>query len=307
MIHKLPAGHTITATVIDGTIGSISQIEDPTIGALFKSSVTFGGYYVERNFKTSNNVTVAVTPITFGLPLVAAGAPVDARKAELLIDPAGDDNAVQLYANEYGTGGNSISVTLVDPGAFDQALAVTVNGFDITVSLATGADPGAITSTAAEVVTAINASVKAAALVTASIGADVGMADDGSGVVTAMPQAFLALGAGTGIGTAAKGRVYINSTTGAEYTNTGTLAVPAWSASVTASAFGAVSSTVNAFSSLLFYSAGVPVDYTDGTPPATGEGTAQKGALCIDITNGFVYRNSGTLAQPAWTKLGDAA
>lgn len=58
---------------------------------------------------------------------------------------------------------------------------------------------------------------------------------------------------------------------------------------------------------LLFQTAGVPVDYTDGTPPATGEGVAAKGALCIDTTNGFVYRNSGTVAHPAWTKLADVA
>lgn len=58
---------------------------------------------------------------------------------------------------------------------------------------------------------------------------------------------------------------------------------------------------------VLFTTAGVPVDYTDGSPPATGEGVAVKGALCIDITNGFVYRNSGTVAQPLWTKLADAA
>lgn len=58
---------------------------------------------------------------------------------------------------------------------------------------------------------------------------------------------------------------------------------------------------------LLISDAGAPVDYTDGTPPATGEGTAPKGSLYVDTTNGFVYRNSGTVAQPAWTKLADAA
>lgn len=46
--------------------------------------------------------------------------------------------------------------------------------------------------------------------------------------------------------------------------------------------------------------AGVPVDYTDGTPPATGETTAGKGSLYADVTNGKLYINGGTKAQPIW-------
>ncbi len=53
------------------------------------------------------------------------------------------------------------------------------------------------------------------------------------------------------------------------------------------------------------YGEGAPVDYTDGTPPATGEGVSEKGFLYSDITGGLVYRNSGTKAQPIWTRLGD--
>lgn len=52
--------------------------------------------------------------------------------------------------------------------------------------------------------------------------------------------------------------------------------------------------------------AGAPVDYTDGTPPATGEGVALKGALYSDTTGGLVYRNKGTQAQPIWQPLADA-
>ncbi len=57
----------------------------------------------------------------------------------------------------------------------------------------------------------------------------------------------------------------------------------------------------------IMYGAGAPVDYTDGTPPATGEGVAPAGALYSDTTTGFVYRNSGSQAEPIWTKLADAA
>jgi hypothetical protein len=46
--------------------------------------------------------------------------------------------------------------------------------------------------------------------------------------------------------------------------------------------------------------AGIPVDYTDGSPPATGEGTMAKGSLVIDVTNGKVYINGGTKAEPIW-------
>jgi len=64
--------------------------------------------------------------------------------------------------------------------------------------------------------------------------------------------------------------------------------------------------TAALLASLHLYGAGAPVDYTDGTPPATGEGVALKGALYSDITAGLVYRNSGSQAQPIWTKLADA-
>ena len=53
----------------------------------------------------------------------------------------------------------------------------------------------------------------------------------------------------------------------------------------------------------ILVTAGAPVDYTDGTPPATGEGFAAKGSLCIDKTNGALYINGGTKAQPVWAKM----
>lgn len=39
----------------------------------------------------------------------------------------------------------------------------------------------------------------------------------------------------------------------------------------------------------------------------TGVGVVMPGGLLIDTENGAVYRNSGTLAAPAWTGLADAA
>jgi hypothetical protein len=57
----------------------------------------------------------------------------------------------------------------------------------------------------------------------------------------------------------------------------------------------------------LFVTAGVPGNYTDGTPAATGEGTAIPGALCIDTTNKNHYINGGTTAQPTWKLVTRAA
>ena len=71
--------------------------------------------------------------------------------------------------------------------------------------------------------------------------------------------------------------------------------------------WGALTSQVNALAVLHLYGSGAPVDYTDGTPPATGEGVAPAGALYSDTTDGVVYRNSGSQAEPIWTKLADAA
>lgn len=52
---------------------------------------------------------------------------------------------------------------------------------------------------------------------------------------------------------------------------------------------------------------GVPVDYTDGTPPATGEGTAEKGSIYIRTNTGKLYINGGTKAQPVWKLVTSAA
>lgn len=50
----------------------------------------------------------------------------------------------------------------------------------------------------------------------------------------------------------------------------------------------------------IYWGAGAPVDYTDGTPPATGEAEAGIGSIYINTTNGKQYNNGGTKAQPLW-------
>lgn len=76
-------------------------------------------------------------------------------------------NRVAIDSVAWGhEGGNDLSIAMTDPGAADQPLSVSVTGDDIVVSLATDST-GAVTSTAAEVVAAINASPAASALVVA--------------------------------------------------------------------------------------------------------------------------------------------
>lgn len=161
-----------------------------------------------------------------------AGAPAASARATLSRNPAGDDNALTFTAVKYGAYGNGITIAYVDPAANSQSLAVSVSGKDITVSLATNGG-GSITSTAAQIKTAIEASAAAAALVTCAVNtSDSGSADDGSGVVTALAAAAMTGGAGVGyiegVGYADIGSGYIDVTNGNWYINAGTQAVPVW-------------------------------------------------------------------------------
>jgi hypothetical protein len=73
--------------------------------------------------------------------------------------------SVVITSNVYGhEGGNDLSVELLNPGAADSPLSVSVAGNLITVHLGTDAG-GALTSTALDVVTAINGSTAASALI----------------------------------------------------------------------------------------------------------------------------------------------
>jgi hypothetical protein len=112
-------------------------------------------------------------------------------KATLSTDLAGNNNDLKFTAKLKGHFGNAIKVEYVDPDAASAKLGVTVSGTTISVSLATDASKD-ITSTAALVKAAIEATPAAAALVTVANKA----ADTGAGVVTAMAATALANGAG---------------------------------------------------------------------------------------------------------------
>lgn len=137
------------------------------------------------------DITVAPTEILastegldkIGIMLDNAAAAVAATYTSAL---AGANNDFTLVAKNAGTVGNHVEVALIDPAGNNQALAVTVVDGVVTCALATGAG-GAITTTATELVAAINASAAANKLVTATVKTG----DTGAGVVVALAAANL--------------------------------------------------------------------------------------------------------------------
>ncbi len=233
--YQLEPGYALTVTPATGARVTVACLEDSGEAAFLRAARTFGPYLVRRTFNVAGDATLASAVSTLGaalagLLMTSADVPEDAAQATVNVNPTGDDNGLTFTAREYGAGGNSITVTYVDPGANDAALAVSVTGRSIVVSLATG-EAGAIESTAADVLAAIEANGAANELVTVSImTSDTGSADDGTGVVTAMAATALEGGTGTGIGVARPGGLCIDTTNGAVYRNGGTRAAPDWHA-----------------------------------------------------------------------------
>lgn len=88
--------------------------------------------------------------------------------ANLFGTPGSTARAVYIESKAWGhEGGNQVQVEFLNPGGANSPLGVTVTGSRITVYLATSGT-GAISSTAAQVAAAINASPAASALVSAS-------------------------------------------------------------------------------------------------------------------------------------------
>lgn len=87
--------------------------------------------------------------------------------AALATGVVANNNAITWTAKEAGTEGNSIKVQLKDPGGNDKALTVNIVGDVIEVSLATNG-AGAIISTAAQVIAAVNTHLTAKKLVSAA-------------------------------------------------------------------------------------------------------------------------------------------
>lgn len=129
-----------------------------------------------------------VRSAVIGIVGTAPGAQAEV-KATLRTGVPASNNGLTWTAKLAGILGNKISVRLVNPLANNAALAVSVVGQAITVSLATGVG-GAITTTAAQVKTAIEANAAANALVAVTHTSP----STGAAAVTAMAATFLAGG-----------------------------------------------------------------------------------------------------------------
>ncbi|HWM11585.1 MAG TPA: M14 family zinc carboxypeptidase [Solirubrobacteraceae bacterium] len=116
----------------------------------------------QRKAQTMLGYNAAAPYVTFdanNLPVAGANPQGAANQARTVV----------LTSKAHGhLGGNDLNAQLVNPGAPNAALSISLNGNAIRVSLATDSG-GAITSTAAQVVAALNAHPQISALVTASI------------------------------------------------------------------------------------------------------------------------------------------
>lgn len=114
----------------------------------------------------------------------------DKVAAKLVTGIVGSNNAILWTAKVPGAAGEAIKVQLLDPSANSQDLAVSVVGDTVVASLKTGSG-GAIESTAAQVIAAVNAHLVAKTLVVAANSG----ASTGAGVVAAVAATALDNGA----------------------------------------------------------------------------------------------------------------
>jgi hypothetical protein len=109
-------------------------------------------------------------------------------KASLATGVVANNNALTFSAVKYGTAEHDISIQLIDPPGNNVALSVDVVGRDILITCATDG-ASAITSTAAQVKAAVEASPAADLVTVANTGASTG-----AGVVVAVNKTDLAGG-----------------------------------------------------------------------------------------------------------------
>lgn len=121
-------------------------------------------------------VSTAVIGLVGTAPQAAAGL-----AASALVSFVAANTGVTFTAATAGSTGNQVRIRYIDPAAVSQALAITVAGLDITVSLETDA-VGDIVSTAGDIITAVNADPAASPLVSAALPAT----QTGTGTVSAI-------------------------------------------------------------------------------------------------------------------------
>lgn len=155
------------------TLHSLEPAQEPNMAQDYHHGIRV----VEINEGTRPIRTVATAVI--GLVATAPEA-APGTAASLTLSSAAANTGITYTATNAGTDGNAIRIRYITSGADSEALAVSVAGTDISVTLATDID-GALTTTAIEIVTAINADPAASTLVTATVAAG----SSGSGIVVA--------------------------------------------------------------------------------------------------------------------------
>ena len=105
----------------------------------------------------------------------------DGTKGTLTVDCTNADSDIVFTAKSKHIGSDKISIEYIDPGTASQSLSIDVDGRKITVNLATST-ASAITSTAAEIKTAIETDSDANALVSMTL------ETSGAGVVEAKAE-----------------------------------------------------------------------------------------------------------------------
>lgn len=156
-----------------------------------------GGWNIQSTTSTITATLMKLSVQNFKLLFAdyqdgGAWGDADAAAASLTIGTG--SSGVTYTAQQTGTASNSVRVAHIAPSTANAALSVTVSSNDITVNLATGATAGTVTSTAAQVRDAVNASATASVLVAASL------PGDGTGIAVAAAMAALTGGSGTTYG-----------------------------------------------------------------------------------------------------------
>jgi hypothetical protein len=140
--------------------------------------------------ESAAGTTQTLASSVIGLVGTAPGAQASAS-ASLAIGTVGANNGITLTAAQAGSAGNNISLSIRTPGVQNAALSIQVNSNAIVVNLATsGATPPAVTTTATQLLAALEANADVMALVTAAATGG----SSGAGLVASLNQTFLAGG-----------------------------------------------------------------------------------------------------------------
>jgi hypothetical protein len=155
-------------------------------------ALAMGGAVSEVTQASTTTISQAVTlaqgvAVPISARFLAAASVVVGTGDAAEVGTAGSNHGLTVTARQpTASGASGITITVVDPATASAALAVSVNGTDISVSLATDGDSDEI-STAAEVMAAINAHAAASALVTVTHTGD----STGAGVMPAVSETAL--------------------------------------------------------------------------------------------------------------------